>query len=341
MLKTRFVLFVALSLSLLLVLSGCGGKSQPQQGENTKSTVLSMGSSPVGTAGYQAAVALSDVINKKASGITVNVEETKGWIENVRLLSQGEMDLGIVNGRVANDGYLARENFKELKPKQYYAIIAQQPVQAHFYVTKESGINTVNDIKGKKIAIAQPGGTANWDAKTYIEALGLKLTDMKIYEVDIQEQIEMIKNGQLDGGVWSGIVPTPALVDLFLTKEMKILPVPAEVAKKVNELNSAYASGIIPKGSYKGQDTDIPTVQPMSMWVAKKDVSEDVVYRITKAIAENLKDLGEMQPSFKRMNKDMFLEGIPIPLHPGALKYYKEINLPGIDEFVKKTEALK
>ncbi len=303
--------------------------------------IASVATGPVGTASYQIGVGVGDILNKKGFNVALNVEESKGWLENVRLLSNGEVEFGHSTGRFAYDAYMAKGMYKNLKPKQLFSIIAQSASVAEIYVTKKSGIKSVYEFKGKKIAIGQPGGASGLNSKTLFEAAGLDLKDMKVYEIRLQDAVNMVKDGQIDGGIWYGMVPLSALVELFLVRDVNMLPVPAEVVMKMCELNPAYIPDYVPPGYYKGVDLPVPSVQDMGIWLANRDVSEEAVYQVTKAIVENLGDLGNVHASFKRMHKGMFLTGLSIPLHPGALKYYKEINLPGLDAFLKQTEPLR
>ena len=137
--------------------------------------------------------------------------------------------------------------------------------------------------------------------------------------------------------IWNGSFPLPPVKKLIASRKVKLIPIPDAFFAKHHAKYPPYARLSIPAGTYNGIDNDTPSFSLANGMVISKDVPEDLVYKMTKAIFENLDNLKAVHPAFGRVTKSTILNGFGAPLHPGALKYYREIGVPGIEEFVKRT----
>lgn len=343
-----------LVLAMLLSVSACASKpapnaSQPAGGE-TKAPVdefkgltvkasISLAANPIGQSSYQQAAAIADAIKNSGSLLEVAAEATNGYAENVGLIANNEVEIAFTNNLMLSDGYYARGDYEGLPKGKTLGVISLSCNKTHVIVPADSKITEVSyeAFKGKKIGIGQVGGTSRIDALNLMDALGLKPADYTGYEVKGAEQTEMMKNGQLDVFIWNGKAPIATVVDLVTTKKCRFLPVPQNVIDTIiKNSEGAYTKQFLFKDYYESMTEDVLTYGNNAVLFASSDVPEEVVYEFTKRFVENLEALGKANKSFTEIKPELMLEGISVPLHPGALRYFKEIKLPGLDEFIAK-----
>jgi len=189
--------------------------------------------------------------------------------------------------------------------------------------SKESGIKTLADLKGKTISVGAPKSGTELNARAIFKAAGLSYEDMaKVEFLPYAESVELIKNRQLDATLQSSGLGMAAIRDLAATLPITFVAVPAEVTAKIG--NDAYQAASIPAGTYDGQDTEVPTVAITNILVSHEGVSEEVAYQMTKLMFENLERLGNAHSAAKDIKLETAAKNLPIPLHPGAERFYKE-----------------
>lgn len=297
-----------------------------------KDTFISIGGNPIGATAYQWAAGLAELLNQKVKGINVTAEGTKGYAANVRLLLNGNIEAGFANSKQAREVYLAEGEYAGVKPHQVVGWLSVAPIVEHVVVLENSGIKTLDDLKGKRVGIGQPGGTAMLDAENFMAAAHLKPgTDFKDFRVGLSEMADMLADGQLDAVVWTGSMPLPAVIKLLSQNKVRFIPIPPDVAEALHKSHPAYTKGVIPANTYAGQTQAIPSFQLSNVLLIRADQPEEQVYEMTKAIMENLKYMGGVHPVWKKVSKDTILDGFSTPIHPGALRYYREIGVPGAE----------
>jgi TRAP transporter TAXI family solute receptor len=304
----------------------------------TKKIPISMGSCPVGCTAYTWAAGIADVINKNVPAVQVNAEETKGYVVNVKLMASGEMESGMANSLSAYSAYTGEGAFKGTKPGTVLSWISIAPMAVHVIALKDGPIKSLADLKGKRVGMGQPGGTSMLDAEALVEGLGLKPgTDFKDFRVPLGNMVEMLGDKNLDAAIWNGSHPLPPLIKLATQRPIQLISVPDDVFKKVNAKNPPYYKITIPAKTYGGIEADTATFGLGNALVISSKVPEQVVYDMTKAVMTNLDKLKAVHPALGRVNKETVLNGFAAPLHPGALRYFREIGVPGIEDFVKRT----
>jgi TRAP transporter TAXI family solute receptor len=328
--------------ALLLVLTaGCGAgtsgssETKPSAGapapapkadpKPQEPQYISIAANPAGTPAYQWAAGLADILTKKMS-IKTTAEETKGYVENVTLIKKNDVEAAFSNSLMAFEAWNAN--------KQVYGWINFADIHMHVFALQKSEVNSLADLAGKRVGLGQPGGTSLLDAEAMLKEAGL-LDKVKGFKVTVAEQVDMLKNGQLDAGIWNGSIPVPAIMELAATQKIKLIPVPKDVVDKLSKNYPGYGPRTLPK-TYTGVDAAVETFGLQNLLMINGKVPEETVYQMTKVIYENLADLGNVHPVFKKMKKETMIFGMPIPIHPGAAKYYEEIGVPGIKEHQAK-----
>ena len=288
----------------------------------------------IGTGGvtgvyYPTGGAICRLVNKdrKTHGIRCSVESTGGSVYNTRTIRQGELDFGIVQsdvqaaalagtGKFANDGA-----YGELR-----AIFSVHPEPMHLMARADAGINSTSDLKGKKVNIANPGSGTRVLAETLMKYEGLKTSDFSLAaELKSSEQAAALCDGKLDASVWAAGLPNGSSQEATSTCDVKLVPLAGAAIDKLLADNKAYAAATIPGGMYPGNPNDIPSWGPKATFVTSANTPDDVVYALVKAVFGNFSSFKKLHPAFGRLQEEaMIKDGLSAPLHPGAVKYYKE-----------------
>jgi len=281
-----------------------------------------------GTSGvyYPIGVGLSQIYSNGIEGSKTSVQATKASVENLNLLEQGRGELAFALADSVADAWNGDEEAGFKKPlKKLRAIASTYPNYIQIVASDESGIKTLADLKGKRISVGAAKSGTELNARAIFAAAGLKYEDMgKVEYLPYAESVELIKNRQLDATLQSSGLGMAAIRDLASTMKISFVAIPSEVVAKIG--NPAYQAGMIPAGTYDGQDADVPTVAVANILVSQEKVSNDVAYQMTKLMFENLKRLSTSHSAAKDITLESATKNLPIPLHPGAEKYYKEVN---------------
>jgi len=281
-----------------------------------------------GTSGvyYPIGVALSNVYSQSIPGARPSVQATKASVENLVLLQQGKGEIAFTLGdslAFARDGN-EEAGFKT-KLDKLRGIAAIYPNYIQVVATKASGIRTLADLKGKRLSVGAPKSGTELNARAVLGAAGLSYKDLgKVEYLPFDESVELMKNRQLDATLQSAGLGVAAIRDLAASVDINVVEIPASVVDKVG---SPYVKGVIPAGTYNGQSTDVPTATVINYLVTRSGLSADTVYAMTKAMYEHLPDLAAAHSAAKGIQFAHALDGMPVPLHPGAARYYKEKGL--------------
>jgi TRAP transporter TAXI family solute receptor len=279
-----------------------------------------------GTSGvyYPIGVALSQLYSNGIEGSKTSVQATKASVENLNLLQAGRGELAFALGDSVADAWNGVEDAGFKTPlKKLRAIAGTYPNYIQVVASKESGITTLADLKNKRISVGAPKSGTELNARAIFKAAGLSYEDMgKVEFLPYAESVELIKNRQLDATLQSSGLGMAAIRDLAATMPITFVAIPADVTAKID--NAAYQAASIPAGTYDGQDSDVPTVAITNLLVSHDGVSDDVAYQMTKLMFNNLDRLGNAHSAAKDIKLEGAAKGLPIPLHPGAERFYKE-----------------
>ncbi|MGA4449210.1 TAXI family TRAP transporter solute-binding subunit [Ectopseudomonas chengduensis] len=279
-----------------------------------------------GTSGvyYPIGVALSQLYSNGIEGSKTSVQATKASVENLNLLEAGRGELAFALGDSVADAWNGVEDAGFKAPlKKIRAIAGTYPNYIQIVANAESGIKTLEDLKGKRISVGAPKSGTELNARAIFEAAGLTYKDMgKVEFLPYAESVELIKNRQLDATLQSSGLGMAAIRDLASTMKISFVAIPAEVTAKID--NAAYEAATIPAGTYDGQDADVPTVAITNILVSHEGVSDEVAYQMTKLMFDNLGRLGTAHSAAQDIKLETATQNLPIPLHPGAERFYKE-----------------
>ncbi len=278
-----------------------------------------------GTSGvyYPLGVALTKIYAESIPDSRTQVQATKASVENLNLLQQerGEAALTLGNSlKLAWEGD-AEAGFPK-KLDKLRGISAMYPNYIHFVVRSDAGIKSLADLKGKSISVGAPKSGTEINSRTILAAAGMSYDDLgKVEYLPYAESVELMKNRQLDGTLLSSGLGVAAIRDLATSVDVSFVPIPAELIEKIGP---PYVSLPITAGTYRGQDTDVPTAGVVNFLVTHDGVPEETVYLMTKGMYENLDQMVAAHGAAKSIKLEDATKGTPLPLHPGAERYYKE-----------------
>lgn len=309
--KTRFALLAAATLTL----------SSAAQAAPVFINILTGGTSGVY---YPIGVGLSQIYSDGIAGSKTSVQATKASVENLNLLQAGRGELALALGDSVADAKNGVEDAGFKAPlTKLRALGGAYPNYIQIVASKESGIKTLADLKGKTISVGAPKSGTELNARAIFKAAGLTYEDMgKVQYLPFAESVELIKNRQLDATLQSSGLGMAAIRDLSSVMPLNYVAIPSEVVAKIG--NPAYQSAMIPANTYDGQAEAVPTVAITNILVTRADLPDDVVYDMTRLLFDNLGRLGNSHSAAKDIKLEAAAQNLPIALHPGAERYYKE-----------------
>lgn len=291
------------------------------QAENPK--FLSMLTGGTGGTYYPLGGAIAKIVSDE-TGIQTDALSSNASADNIIALNNGEAEIAFTQTDVAAYAIDGINNFKDQKIEGIQALGSLYPETVQIITTEKSGIKTVNDLKGKKVSVGAPGSGTYVSAEQILEVYGLNMKDIRAQHLDFGESVGGIQDGNIDAAFITAGTPTGAVEQLTATAKVNVLPIDGEEAKKLIDKYPFYGVNTIKQGTY-GLANDVNTVAVLAMLVVKKDLPEDAVYNITKAIYENVDKISHAKAKEISLNKA--LDGVGFDLHPGAKKYYEEKGL--------------
>ena len=282
-----------------------------------------------GTSGvyYPLGVAMTQIYGKAIPDAKSSVQSTKASAENLNLLQAGRGEIAFALGDAVGDAWKgeADAGFKEPLSK-LRTIAGIYPNYIQIVASADSGIKTLADLKGKRVAVGAPKSGTELNARVIFKGAGMSYADLaKTEYLPFGESVELIKNRQLDATLISAGLGVAAVRDLATAVKIVIVPIPAEVVKKIGE--AAYQGATVPANTYTGQTADVPTIAIKNFLVSHEGVSTDMAYKMTKSLFDNLGELQAAHAAAKAITKEGAPLNPPAPLHPGAEKYYREAGL--------------
>lgn len=323
--KKRLVVVLAVVLVFAtLFLTACGDKKPAQTDGDFSSLKLNVGSGGTGGTYYAFCNVVSTVLKEK-TGAQLMVQTSGGSTANILDLDDGIVDMAIVQNDVMDYAFNGTSLFeKHGKIQSFSTLGAVYSEVCQVVVLADSGINSVADLKGKRVSVGTSGSGVEFNALQILDAYDITFEDIETQNLDFNASAAALKDNKIDAYFCTAGAPTSSITELATSKEIAVLEIDAEHIAKLQENYSFYSTYTIPAGSYKGIDKDITTVTVKATFIVSNELSEETVYQLTKAIYEN-KD-NYTHEKAQEMNLDFAVTGISVPFHPGAEKYFKEVG---------------
>lgn len=295
-------------------------------------TFVTIGTGGVTGVYYPAGGAICRLVNmnRKENGIRCSVEATGGSVYNLNAIRQGELDLAVAQSDWQYHAYNGTSQFKEDGPnKKLRAVFSLHPEPFTVVASKASGVKKFEDLAGKKVSVGNPGSGQRATAEVLLNEMGWTMDKFgQAAELKAAEQSQALCDGNIDAFFYTVGHPSGAIKEATTSCDSVIVEVDNDATKKLIKENPYYRKAIIPGGMYRGTDEDVTTFGVAATLVSSTDVPDDVVYSIVKAVFENFDSFKRLHPAFANLKKEeMVKDALSAPLHPGALKYYKEVGL--------------
>ncbi len=333
--KKRFLPFVVLIIALSMIFAGpvCGAQK----------SFFAIATGGTGGTYYPLGGVLAQALSNKIPNLIITAQSGNASVANCNLIKGHQIESGFVQNNVAYAAYNGVAQFEGKPVKNLRAIASLYPETIQIVAREGAGIKSVVDLKGKKLIPGDRGSGTEVDCKSVLWGVGLTYDDFTSVDwLSFAGAGQRLKDRQADVAFITAGWPTAAITELATTSDITLVPLDDETIAKIIKKYPFYAKVAIPAGTYKGVTVDTPAITTMAQWVVDADVPEEIVYKLTKALWDKgtfvLRKKGdkaaeapsgaEIMAKAHAKGKDVTLktalDGVAIPLHPGAAKFYKE-----------------
>ena len=271
--------------------------------------------------------AISGIVNNHFDKVNITVEASGGSVNNAHLMGGKEVELAIMQNDIAYYATNGMEIFKDTKYENLRAVCRIYPDTTHVIARGDGSVKSLEDFKGKRVSVGAPGSAIEVTLRQMLECVGVTYADFTPLFLSFSETAEHFKDGHLDAFLINAGVPASLIMDLGTLNKMTLIPVEGKVREDLLKAYPFYTAVEIPANTYKNQTEPFQTVAVQALLIADEDVPDEAVYGITKAIYEHLDDIATANNAASGMSLETALDGVGIPIHPGAEKYYKEVGL--------------
>jgi len=285
---------------------------------------VTIGAAPVGGTYFIWGGGFAKLLNEKL-GINASVEVTGGPVHNTQLVNAKQLDFGMVTAAPVWEGWTGTGWAKGKKHQDVRVIFPMYATYFQMYALKSSGIKSIMDLTGKSVGVGPVGGTPATYWPKILEIAGVK--PGRIVNAGSADLNSQLKDGMLDANGQAVGLPWVIISEIETTHDINLLPIPKEVIKKVVAQYPLFSPGAIPKGYYRSnKDHEVDTITVWNFMTVHKDAPDDFVYEVVKKTFENVSIIIAAHPSAKEVKAEYIIHS-PIPLHPGAVRYYREIGI--------------
>ncbi len=285
---------------------------------------LRIATAGIGGTWYPLGGGVAKMITKYISGVEATAYPSGASVENIRAVSRKRADLALVMPDAAYYAYTGTGMFKGEKVRNIRGVCSTYPIDIEIIVAADSPIKKFEDIKGHSIACGAPGSGIELMTRRLLKVHNMSYDDVKANFLSVSESMQAFKDGTVDVIITSVGTPSSAIMDLVTKRKIRFLDISDAALEKINKILPVYFRHIIPAGTYKGINKDCKTLAWMGFFITYADMDNKLVYSILDAIFSHKPELNEIHSKFKLITLKTATNGISIPLHPGAEKFYKD-----------------
>jgi TRAP transporter TAXI family solute receptor len=280
-----------------------------------------------GTAGtyYAFGSALAQILNEDTK-IPITVQSTGASRANIQLINAGEVEIAIVQNDVMDYAWRGVDLFNGERITSFASMAGLYAEVCQIVANPASGIRTIADLKGKNVSVGDAGSGVEFNARQILQAYGITFDDIGKQNLGFAASADALRDNKIDAFFCVAGAPTPAIIDLATNRDIIILEVDETHAAQLMRDYPFYTRFPVPAGSYRGQNTDVMTMAVKATFIVSNKLSEDTVYRLTKSLFENKTKIVAAHAKGTELSPSYAVEGISVPFHPGAAKYFREIG---------------
>lgn len=314
-----------LFLMLAFAIAGCGGGGTAESGSSR--SFLSLGTAPPGGAFFVVGGALAEVLNADTDeGWNVTPEATSGSQENIRRLATGELDFAVSNASITYFAVRGTEGWDRAYPAR--SVMTLAPNVVIFLTKADSGIRTIQDLKGKRIVVGPAGAGFEYFVRPLLAAHGVAYEDFTPLNATQAASVDMLADGSAAAALVGGAVPTASITQASASMDLFFVPFDAQAMQALVEEYVFFNPATVPSGTYRNQTTDFHGLDVGSMHlITSTDQDEDLVYRVTKALYENREQVVQRHAAGNAINPRNVVRNTGTQFHPGAIRFYQEMGI--------------
>lgn len=287
---------------------------------------LSISTGGTGGVYYPYGGGLAELIGKYVDGHAAVAEVTGASVENMGLIARGDSDLALALADTVYQAYTGTGRFEGNTIEKTRALGSIYPNAVQLVTLADSGVASLADLKGKRVSVGAPGSGTEVNANAILESNGISYDDIDEQRLNFNETADALRDGDIDAGFWSVGPPTSSILNLAATRDIVLVPLSEEEIANARSMEPVFAPYTLRAGIYDGVTDPVPTISIPNVLVVNADMDEDLAYEITKVLFEKTDELIAIHPAANDTTVDFSLGSTPVPLHPGAIRYYEEIG---------------
>lgn len=287
---------------------------------------LSIATGGTGGVYYPIGGGLAEIINAQVEGYSATAEVTGASVENMGLVATGDADLAIALADTVAQAYAGTGRFEGQQLPMVRGLASIYANMVQIVALEGSGITTLEDLRGRRVSIGAPGSGTEVNAGAILQANGITYDDIDEQRLNFNETADALANGDIDAGFWSVGAPNSSILNLATTNSIVILQLSESEMAAARAADATFALTRLPGGTYTGVDTDITVLGIPNVLVVSEEMPDDLAYAITRAMFENIADLQAVHPAANETTVEFTMSATPVPLHPGAIRYFEEIG---------------
>ena len=268
---------------------------------------------------------LAEIINGKIDGYSATAEVTGASVENMGLVATGDADLAIALADTVQQGYTGTGRFEGNALPMVRGLASLYANMIQIVALEGSGITTLEDLRGKRVSVGAPGSGTEVNAAAILNANGMTYDDIEEQRLNFNETADALAIGDIDAGFWSVGAPTSSILNLATTNSIVMIELSDAEIAAARAADPIFAQTTLDAGIYDGVGATTVLGVP-NVLVVSSEMSDDLAYAITSAMFENIEDLRAVHPAANQTTVEFTLAATPIPLHPGAIRYFEEIG---------------
>ncbi|MBU5488158.1 TAXI family TRAP transporter solute-binding subunit [Clostridium sp. MSJ-8] len=313
-------LYTITSLLLALIIIGC----------NIGTKTIKLGAAGLGGMYYSFASAFTELASTENEDYNFEVKSTAGSTANIRLLSEGYIDMCIAQADLIHDAYYGSGNFTNNKYRGYKAVAGLYNEACQIVVRADSSINSLDDLQGKTINIGEKESGTERNANLILQMSGLSSDIVNTVNLNYTNAAKKLKSGEIDALFCTAGVQTTVIEELARQCDIRLLSIDEKCINRITSSYDFYKEYTIPANTYTGQSEAIKTISVQSVLLASNDLPNDIVNNLTSMLFKHSQDIQYSISGNLQLDIDYAVQGVDIPFHPGAIEYYKEnsINVP-------------
>lgn len=287
---------------------------------------LSIATGGTGGVYYPIGGGFAEMINNHIEGAQATAEVTGASVENMGLIMRGDADLALALADTVYQAYNGTGDFEGRQIENIRALASVYPNAVQLVTLAESDIESIADLEGKRVSVGAPGSGTELNARALLEANGVSYDDFTPQRLNFNETADAIRDGDIDAGFWSVGPPTSSILNLAATRDIRLIGLSDEEVANAQEEEAVFAPYELAAGMYDGMDEAVTTIGIPNVLVVNADMDEELAYQLTQLLFENTDELIAVHPAANDTTVEFTMNSTPVPLHPGALRYFEEVG---------------